>query len=133
MSAETKCRIFEPNVFETDLDFYIQTPIVARTAANRSSTTLDEGFNFLEFLVAEDHARAYSQAKMEFSGTPAGSELYLVQTETNATIPIAVEMDPIVENGRPKGMRLTVTDVGDGTARGLPTPMRGVKPYDPNA
>lgn len=121
--------LFEPNVFDTDLDFYIQTQV--RSRAGKDYCLLDQGFNFLDFLIPADRKRASQHAKMELSGTPVGPELYMVQTEDDDPISITIDICPIFDRGRPVGMRLTVSDLsGKRRKRNLPTPMRGIKAFE---
>ncbi|MCU0661815.1 MAG: hypothetical protein MUC50_05755 [Myxococcota bacterium] len=123
-------KLFDPSVFETDLDFYVKA--AERRPSDKPVApvcVLEQGMSFLDFLVAEDRKRVADHARAVLSGALVGPEKYSVQTEGEATIAIAIDIDPIFENGRPSGMRLTVTELTSRGPRLVPTPMRGIKPY----
>lgn len=122
-------KIFDPNVFETDIDFYVQTDVRFRAGSEAAGCRLEQGFNFLDFLVPPDRLRATRHARNELGGNPVGAELYRIQTETAEPIMVAIEIQPLSEGGRPCGLRVTVTDVHNGRLPGTPTPVRGVKPF----
>lgn len=127
--AQTR-KLFDPDVFETDLDFYVRAPVRGpKQESGVPDCVLEQGMSFLDFLIADDRRRIAEHARMVLTGQLLGTERYSVQTEGEETIPVAIDIDPIFESGRPVGMRLTVTELPSRGRRLMPTPMRGIKPF----
>jgi PAS domain S-box-containing protein len=76
-----------------------------------SQEDVAQGVNIMEFVLAEEHAKAQKRFEQVLSGHILGSTEYLMRDRKGAELTLIVNSAPIRENGAVTGVRTSIVDI----------------------
>jgi PAS domain S-box-containing protein len=101
-------------IFEVDLNInFTYTNRYGLESTGYSQEDVDKGLNALELFIPEDRARARQNITEILSGRSLKPNEYTIRRKDGSTFPVLVYTSPIVQDGKPVGLRGVAIDITD--------------------